>query len=301
MSRFSFFRWGKSKSDADRSSGDSGRFVADSVDRKKVPEQNSSSDPHLPEKKRARRRLVGSVTLVLAAIIVLPMIFESKPKQATPDLLIDIPSRDKSLQTAANSQAVTSSADVAGAADAPASSGQSPTEGIAPVSRPEQDAGQAATPAQTAVSVKDDTVSPVQEKPSAVQDQEKDLQRKAAEKQARAEKEKQLKAEKARQEKAKADEDADPIGKMIADKNNASAKSDKQMIQVAALASQQKVTELQARLSKAGIRSHTQKVKAKNGEERIRVRVGPLSSRGEVDSVCSKLKAMGLSCTLVSN
>ena len=170
MSRFSFFRWGKSKSDADRSSGDSGRFVADSVDRKKVPEQNSSSDPHLPEKKRARRRLVGSVTLVLAAIIVLPMIFESKPKQATPDLLIDIPSRDKSLQTAANSQAVTSSADVAGAADAPASSGQSPADGIAPVSRPEQDAGQAATPAQTAVSVKDDTVSPVQEKPSAVQD-----------------------------------------------------------------------------------------------------------------------------------
>ena len=188
MSRFSFFRWGKSKSDADRSSGDSGRFVADSVDRKKVPEQNSSSDPHLPEKKRARRRLVGSVTLVLAAIIVLPMIFESKPKQATPDLLIDIPSRDKSLQTVANSQAVTSSADVAGAADAPASSGQSPADGIAPVSRPEQDAGQAATPAQTAASVKDDTVSPIQEKPSAVQDQEKDLQRKAAEKQARAEK-----------------------------------------------------------------------------------------------------------------
>ena len=68
-----------------------------------------------------------------------------------------------------------------------------------------------------------------------------------------ADKEKQQQAEKARQEKAKIEAD-DPIGKMIADKNAAAAGSGKQMIQVAALGSQQKANELQARLSKAGIR-----------------------------------------------
>ncbi len=291
MSRFSFFRWGRSKSDADRSSGDDGRFVADGTDCKKVQVQNSPDDPYLPEKKRARRRLVGAVTLVVAAIIVLPMIFESKPRTATPDLLIDIPSRDRSVQTAADSRVATSAADTGG----------SPTDGIAPVVRSDRDAGQTAGTVQTTVAAKDDVAVTTQGKPPVVQDQEKEQRQKASEKQAAAEKEKQLKAEKARQEKAKADVDADPIGKMIADKNNASSQSGSQMIQVAALASQQKVNELQARLSKAGIRSHTQKVKAKNGEERIRVRIGPLSGKSEVDNVCSKLKAMGLSCTLVSN
>ncbi len=283
MSRFSFFRWGRSKSDADRPSDADGRFVADGVDRKKVPGQNSSDDPHLPEKKRARRRLVGSVTLVLAAVIVLPLIFESKPRQATPDLLIDIPSRDRLVQTVADNRMAAPAADTSG----------SSTDGIAPVVRSDQDAGQTAGMVQTTVAVKDDAVAAMQEKPLVMQDQEKEQRQKASEK--------QLKAEKARQEKAKADADADPIGKMIADKNNASSQSGSQMIQVAALASQQKVNELQARLSKAGIRSHTQKVRAKNGEERIRVRIGPLSGKNEVDNVCSRLKAMGLSCTLVSN
>ena len=52
-------------------------------------------DPMLPEKKRARRRLIGASALVLAAIIGLPMIFDSEPKPLTNDIAIQIPSRDK--------------------------------------------------------------------------------------------------------------------------------------------------------------------------------------------------------------
>ena len=100
MSRFSFFRWGKSKPDTDGASGNDDRFVADRIDRKKNSAPNAADDPHLPEKKRARRRLVGSIALVIAAIVILPMVFESKPKQSAPDLVIDIPSRDKPVQTA---------------------------------------------------------------------------------------------------------------------------------------------------------------------------------------------------------
>src|SRR5476649_1834526 len=50
-------------------------------------------DPTLPEKQRARRRLVGAVALVLAAVIVLPMVLDSHPKPVTDDISIDIPSR----------------------------------------------------------------------------------------------------------------------------------------------------------------------------------------------------------------
>ena len=53
-------------------------------------------DPMLPEKKRARRRLIGATALVLAAVIGLPMIFDSEPKPLTDDIAIQIPSRDKS-------------------------------------------------------------------------------------------------------------------------------------------------------------------------------------------------------------
>ena len=130
--------------------------------------------------------------------------------------------------------------------------------------------------------------------------QEQNQSQAAADMQARADKEKQQQAEKVRQEKARAESD-DPIGRMIADKNAVAAGTGKQMIQVAALGSQQKASELQARLSQAGIRSHTQKVKTQNGEERIRVRIGPLSGKREVDKTCARLKSMGLSCTLVSN
>lgn len=50
-------------------------------------------DPTLPEKQRARRRLVGAIALVLAAIVVLPMVLDSHPKPVTDDIAIDIPSR----------------------------------------------------------------------------------------------------------------------------------------------------------------------------------------------------------------
>jgi DedD protein len=50
-------------------------------------------DPTLPEKQRARRRLVGAIALVLAAVIVLPMVLDSRPKPVTNDISIDIPNR----------------------------------------------------------------------------------------------------------------------------------------------------------------------------------------------------------------
>lgn len=54
-------------------------------------------DPLLPEKQRARRRLVGALALVLAAVIVLPMVLDSKPKPATGDIAIEIPNQNQAM------------------------------------------------------------------------------------------------------------------------------------------------------------------------------------------------------------
>lgn len=89
MGLFSFLN--KSKQDAD-----------DDIDVPVKPRRRARSqeeepiDPMLPEKKRARRRLIGATALVLAAVIGLPMIFDSEPKPLTDDIAIQIPSRDKS-------------------------------------------------------------------------------------------------------------------------------------------------------------------------------------------------------------
>ncbi|MCF2134366.1 MULTISPECIES: SPOR domain-containing protein [Burkholderiaceae] len=50
-------------------------------------------DPTLPEKQRARRRLVGAIALVVAAVVALPMILDSQPKPFTDDIAIHIPAR----------------------------------------------------------------------------------------------------------------------------------------------------------------------------------------------------------------
>jgi DedD protein len=64
--------------------------------------------------------------------------------------------------------------------------------------------------------------------------------------------------------------------------------SQKVTLQVAAMSSQEKATELQARLRGAGISSHTEKF-----GELIRVKVGPVS-KDEADRVRAKLAKLGL-------
>jgi DedD protein len=46
-------------------------------------------------KRRGRRRLVGAVALVLAAVIVLPMVFDPEPRGTAPSLSVRIPGEEE--------------------------------------------------------------------------------------------------------------------------------------------------------------------------------------------------------------
>ncbi|KAG0190466.1 hypothetical protein DFQ28_002038 [Apophysomyces sp. BC1034] len=59
-------------------------------------------DPTLPEKQRARRRLVGAIALVIAAVIVLPMVLDSPPKPVTGDIEINLPARPAPVSTSSH-------------------------------------------------------------------------------------------------------------------------------------------------------------------------------------------------------
>jgi DedD protein len=54
----------------------------------------ADNDSQIDLKKRARRRLVGSAALALAAVIVLPMVMDHEPRQTVPDVQIRLPSQE---------------------------------------------------------------------------------------------------------------------------------------------------------------------------------------------------------------
>ena len=49
------------------------------------------SDEEIQLRKRARRRLVGAIALVVAAIVVLPMLLDSKPEERSQEIDIQYP------------------------------------------------------------------------------------------------------------------------------------------------------------------------------------------------------------------
>jgi DedD protein len=123
-------------------------------------------DPTLPEKQRARRRLVGAIALVVAAIVILPMVLDSHPKPVTDDIAIDIPSRPATAddKNAARDDADDTQAGVA--PDNPGASGLAATAAAtsAPSAAPSQaqtaqNANTAAAPAKSAAPAQSQTTA----------------------------------------------------------------------------------------------------------------------------------------------
>lgn len=219
-------------------------------------------DPMLPEKKRARRRLIGATALVLAAIIGLPMVFDSEPKPLADDITIQIPPRDKPQTEPSNPMPLPPEPqEPVKMADKPADK---------PIDKPT-----AATDKPTAV--------PVVDTPPVRIDQVADPV-KVADKQADKQADKLPLSQ--------ADKPADKSQGKQAEKDKG-----RFIVQVAAVANKAKAEELQNRLKKAGFKVYSQKIATKDGE-RFRIRVGPVGSRDEADRIRARLGKMGLNGTV---
>jgi DedD protein len=77
-------------------------------------------------KRRGRRRLVGAIALVLAAVIVLPMVFDSEPRGTAPPVSVRIPSEDESGFTPKVTPKAVPSKEVKPAEKAPAPAEKAP-------------------------------------------------------------------------------------------------------------------------------------------------------------------------------
>jgi DedD protein len=303
MGLLSFLRKNKQESRSDSTFQSRAEEDSDAVrnrgKRKTGKERSKAPDPVLPEKKRARRRLVGAIALVLAAVVGLPMILDSEPKPVTDDIAIDIPSKDKRTQGGA----VRTTPPVANVAKAPGSSGlDKDEEVIDPATLPPPvDTG----PSTAARSEMPQLVKPeprlrpdAKVEPKAESPRPAKLEPKAEPKAERKTELAHVKPEKVDEaSRAKAILEGRPEPKVEA-KAEAKKDSGRFVVQVAALATQDKVDELQDKLKSAGIASFTQKVSTEGGS-RTRIRVGPFSSKEEADRVRAKLSKIGLAGTLV--
>ena len=312
---FSFFRKNQNQGKQNPTFGD-GEFYARAGDasnvrmgRSKSHAANMQVDPVLPEKKRARRRLIGAIALALAAIIVLPMILDSQPKPLENDILIQIPSKDKALFPSANHPA-------SALAAASISTETSPEIQIA---------------ASDTLDSKEEVVTlPSPPSPAPVDN--------LARVEGKGDKEilenKRIKEIKKTQETSSnvlvknatkhslqshtpiptstytskksfetvnetARANAILEGKVNGKSNDkvaehAPQKAPRFVVQVAALADQEKIAALQTKLNNAGIVSHTQKVATQTGE-RTRVRIGPYTNKEDAEKVRAKLEKLGLS------
>lgn len=244
-----------------------------------------AADPVLPEKKRARRRLVGAIALALAVAVGLPMLLDSEPKPLATDIDIRIPSKDKAAPqhvpvpvAAADSldrrEMIVEPPKAAAAAPVVAAPRDVAEVKLAPV-KPEVKKPEP----KVADKPVDKPIDRLVDKP-AVKPAEPKLARPDA--------------------RPDGKPDAERALAILEDKPVAAAPANqKYIVQVAALASQDKVNELQGKLKAAGIPHFTQKGSGKSGEL-IRVRVGPFS-KDEGEAIRAKLSKLGLSGAIVPN
>jgi DedD protein len=291
----------------------------------------SGGDPMLPEKKRARRRLVGAVALALAAAVGLPMLLDSEPRPLGGDIAIQIPSKEKApaLPMPASPVPAADSVDQGEEIIAPppvAAPGAHPaavepppvktvsTDKQAPHARSEAEAKPAKPEPKVAEHKPEPKVAEhkpepkvaehkPEPKPSEHKPEPKPVERKVADKPAdkpavKKPEEKPVTPKPKDSEAARAlalleGKPAKPAEQHPHSEDKAEA-SQRFVVQVAALGTQEKVDELQARLRAGGIASFTKKSGAL-----IKVQVGPFGSREEADRTKAKLGSLGLGGFLV--
>ena len=245
---------------------------------------DSGAAPLLPDsleemRRRAKYRLIGSAVLVLIGVLGFPLLFDKQPRPISVDMPIDIPDRNKAKPLALPATAV---------AVVPA----------APVSAPAI-IEEKSTPEPASVAQPAPKVIAKPEPVQAAKPPEK-VPEKAAEKHASAPTAVLVPAL-APKPVAKVDE-SEKVKALLngqgIDKST-EAVVGRYVVQVGAFADPAKAREARLKLEHAGLKTYTHVAETKDGA-RIRVRVGPFSTKAEADKAAQKVKALKLAAAVLT-
>jgi len=270
---------------------------------------DGAHDPALPQKKRARHRLIGAIALCLLAAIVVPLLLESEPTRPVSDVALLIPSRETPLPprsgepgaadaAATNPRAVDAESRDA---DAKAAEAKAAEAKAAEAKAAEAKAAEAKAAEQKAADAKAVAGKAADPKAAAA----KAADPKAAEQRAADAKAAEAKAKAAALKTAKAD--TRPAGKpdeiaMLAEAAQARARGEavgRYLLQVGAFSGEGGAAAAVDRVQALGLPAFTERIRTDRGE-RVRVRVGPFASRESAEQARVKLKAAGVDAALIA-
>jgi DedD protein len=252
-------------------------------------------DPTLPEKQRARRRLVGAIALVVAAVVILPMVLDSHPKPVTDDISIDIPSRPapKVAKTDEDTQAGV-------APDNPAPDAALAASGLAPTTAATQ--GQSGAAKQQSAATSAASAAKPAVKPQAPAAVAANTAPAAPTAQAPAKPAKPAKpinapaTQSAANVSAQSDDSANNAA-ASADANSgtpASPPGSRFAVQLGAFANDANARNWAARLKAAGVPAYTEHRKQADGSTLTLLRAGPFADRAAASAAIAKVREAGL-------
>ncbi len=256
----------------------------------------ADNDSQIDLKKRARRRLVGSAALALAAAIVLPMVMDHEPRPQSQDVQIRIPSQEGSNFT---SRVITGK----GPAPSQPVAGVMAEESAPPIvdesarSRPDADTAspvfkpgeELIPPPKKADAPKQELVRPeprkAESKPDATKPDAKQKER---------EREKEKEKDKARE---KAHAEADRAKALLAGASPKDEATDKaHLVSLGAYREAGNVAILRAKLKAEGYSSYTETV-----GDKVRVRAGPFPNKAAADKAAVRIqKILGVQASVAA-
>ncbi len=231
-------------------------------------------------RKRARHRLMGSVVLVLGAVVGLPLLFDSQPRPVAIDTPIVIPDRNQISPLSATAGSAKTGAIKEGLAqDQVIAAGQTGAAKSAVTNSAGLDPHEEVVP-------KD---SKAEAKAEAKLEPKSEL---------KAEAKSEPKSEPKSENKPDAKEAAK--AKALLDGKEAPNSGDavRSVVQVGAYADLAKAKEARAKLESAGFKTYTQEIDTKDGK-RIRVRVGPFATKEEADKTAEKIRKLNLQASVL--
>ncbi|WP_374264900.1 SPOR domain-containing protein [Zoogloea sp.] len=263
----------------------------------------ADNDPQIDLKKRARRRLVGSAALALAAAIVLPMVMDHEPRPPSQDVQIRIPSQEGSNFT---SRVIT------GKAPAPSQpvAGSVVEETAAPVIEekpgrrvdPDVDGpvfkpGEELIPPPRKSEAPKAEIAKPEPKPEPKKLEPKKPEPKPEPKPDPKQKEKEQKErEQKEREREKAQADAERAKALLSGSAPADAGGKPHLISLGAYREAGNVAVLRAKLKAEGYPSYTETV-----GDKVRVRAGPFPNKAAADKAAARIqKVLGVQASVAA-
>ena len=230
------------------------------------------SEEELQLKKRARRRLIGAIALVIVVAVFLPMILDHEQKSVNQDISIQIPSQNAGVFTSKIVQSVAANKAGSPATEPAPAAAPVETQKVAPTAQPVRAAAKSPEPA--IVKTPEPEAKPKVKAPVVVDAEALPTPPPAVE---------------AKTEAKSKPKPAKP----------AATDSTGYVVQIAALADPGKAKLLSEQIVAAGVKGYTEVVPTSNGDV-TRVRAGPFSSRESAEKARDRLKAAGLNGNVVA-